>query len=111
MADKIEVSPELEKLLRSFTNGMIIEFEDITLAKIFADEVKKRFNLDSRVFDNSEDAERVHANPFRQKAPVVHVDRPWWSHPQSSPEWDNAWAIEPEIIALAETFGGTFVGT
>jgi hypothetical protein len=58
------------------TNGMIMEFKDMTQAEAFAVAVREQFNLDSRVFANSVDAERVHLFPFQQHAPVVHVDPP-----------------------------------
>jgi hypothetical protein len=99
--------------LNTCTNGMIFEFNDMAPAKVFAIAVKERFGLDNRVFANSEDAERAHVFPFKQNAPVVHVDRPYWTLPNDSTdaEWDAAFAKEREIEALAKEFGGTFVGT
>jgi len=109
-----EIKNEQDWNWEACTNGMIFEFKEMEPAKAFAIAVKERFNLDCRVFDNSEDAERVHLNPFGQKAPVVHVDRPYWTLPEGASRqlWDAAWAKEKEIWELAEeTFGGNFIGT
>jgi hypothetical protein len=69
--------------------------------------------LDGRVFDNAEEAERVHVNPFVQNPPVAHIDRPFWflSNRASHKKWDEAWKVERQIEKLARKFGGRFIGT
>ena len=58
--------------------GTIFKFRTMTHARAFAAAVKSRYGLDSRVFDDEEEAARSHMYPFVQEPPVVHVDRPWW---------------------------------
>jgi hypothetical protein len=95
------------------TNGMIFEFKNLEQAKAFQAAVMKYFNLNGRVFDNKEAAERAHQSPFQQDPPVVHIDRPFWFLPKKAPQkaWDRAWKIESQIEQLALRFGGTFTGT
>lgn len=97
----------------NFTNGMIFEFDEMEQARAFAATVKSRFHLDGRVFDNVEDAYRVHMNPFVQNPPVAHIDRPYWELPSPCTDkaWDEAFEIETKIEKLASKFGGTFIGT
>ena len=102
---------KFDEWMATKTNGMIFEFKKLDQAKAFAAAVKKRFGLDGRVFDNVEDAYRAHMNPFEQKPPVAHIDRPWWGVDANSPQWDAAWKIEPQIEKMAKKFGGKFTGT
>jgi hypothetical protein len=46
-----------------------------------------------------------------QKAPVAHIDRPWWGVDAKTKKWNEAWKIEALIEDMAKKFGGTFVGT
>jgi hypothetical protein len=116
--------------------GMIFEFKSPIQAAAFAAEVKRLFDLDTRVFDDAEAAARSHHFPWEQYPPVVHVDRPWWGYfkideeiaeqfklavKKEREEWRGpplghsrleAPAAERMIRAMAEKkFGGTFVGT
>jgi hypothetical protein len=95
------------------TNGIIFEFTDINQARAFAAAVTTKFKMAARVFEDAEEAERVHLNPFRQFPPVVHVDRPMWFLPpgHSDADWKAASAAESRIMKLAEKFGGDFAGT
>jgi hypothetical protein len=96
---------------------MIFEFKDLEQAKAFANEVWEQFHLEGRVFDDEEEAERVHLCPCRQIPPVVHIDRPWWTVPNwlSKPMHDKVWRMafnmERRIEKLAEQFGGRWIGT
>jgi hypothetical protein len=125
-------------------NGTIFEFKTIVQAKAFADEVKRLFDLESRVSDNVEEAYRAHMNPFVQTPPVVHVDRPTWGyfkiHAEITRNFKRAvkrqakeadapfieqlpmakkfdaatieqMAAEKMLVALAQKFGGTWIGT
>jgi hypothetical protein len=91
--------------------GIIFEFEEMEDAEAFAAEVKSRWGLDSRVFDDAEAAARSHFFPWVQQPPVVHVDRPWWGSDPDTKEWDEAWKVELQIEKLAQKFGGDFIGT
>lgn len=103
------------------TNGMIFEFKELEQAKAFAAAVKRRFHLDSRVFDDAKEAERAHLYPFVQYPSVVHVDRAHWKFPDdlywnndsaaSKKAHDKAISIENQIDKLALKFGGTWIGT
>lgn len=77
---------------------MIFTFKDLELAKVFATAVKLLYQLDGRVFDKVDDAERAPVFPFLTP-PVVHIDRP-------------IWLVEPEakIEKLAGMMGGKFFG-
>ena len=93
-------------------NGIIFEFKTMKAAIAFAEAVEQRFKLDSRVFDNVEDAYRSHLYPFVQTPPVVHVDRPWWEvDPHNKKAWDEAWKLELQIEKLAVKLGGEWIGT
>jgi hypothetical protein len=91
--------------------GIIYEFGKMDRAKAFALEVKRRFGIDSRVFDNAEEAANSHFYPWTQNPPVVHVDRPYWFTEPDTKAWDEAWKLEDEIDALAEKFDGQWIGT
>jgi hypothetical protein len=91
--------------------GMIFEFKELRQAKAFAKAVKKQFGLGGRVFDDADKAAAPHAFPWVQKAPVAHIDRPWWGVDAKTKKWNEAWKIEALIEDMAKKFGGTFVGT
>jgi hypothetical protein len=96
--------------------GMIFEFKAMAQAEAFAAEVKRRFGLDGRVFDDAEAAAKSHMFPWEQYPPVAHIDRPWWGikdtdTPEGKRAWDEAWKLELRIEKLAKKFGGRFVGT
>jgi hypothetical protein len=55
--------------------GMIFEFKEMAQAEAFAAEVKRRFGLDGRVFDDAEAAAKSHMYPWEQYPPVAHIDR------------------------------------
>jgi hypothetical protein len=92
--------------------GMIFEFKEMEQAKAFAAEVKKRFRLDGRVFDDADEAAASHVFPWVQEPPVVHIDRPWWEvSPEDRKVWDKAWEIEGKVQKVVSKFNGEFVGT
>jgi hypothetical protein len=110
MKQAIEGIQALEKTLPRC--GMIFEFKNLEHAKRFAEAFEKRFSLMARVFEDSAEAERSHAFPWNQKAPVVHTDRPhWFVDADHKHAWDSAWANERQIEALAKVCGVKFVGT
>jgi len=106
---------ELFTDLDQYTNGMIFEFKHIVQAEAFVDEVKCRFHLEGRVFDNAEAAYRAHLYPFVQTPPVAHIDRPYWKLDEKAlknkKKWNAAFKIEERIVKLAEELGGYILGT
>jgi hypothetical protein len=74
------------ELPEEIKNGSIFEFKTMEQATAFANEVKRLFDLDSRVFDDVEKAYRAHMNPYEQTPPVVHVDRSTWGYFKINPE-------------------------
>jgi hypothetical protein len=98
-----EAEAEAKELIKSCPGGMIFEFKTMQQAHAFAAAVKRVFDLDSRVFDDVEAAERSHHYPFVQEPPVVHVDRPTWGIPFQLPKTR---AVDRKVDAqLAEMRG------
>jgi hypothetical protein len=54
---------------------MIFEFKQMKQAEAFVQEVKERFDLDGRVFDDEEEAYLHDPHPFQVTGLAVHIDR------------------------------------
>lgn len=71
-------------------------FPDEKYARAFADSCKSRFGVNAQVFMSVEAAQEHDPIPVDLVVPIVHVNRN---------------VVEAEIILLATTFNGIFVGT
>jgi hypothetical protein len=78
------------------------EFPSLEKAKEFARAVLAQYGewRKPAIFTDLDCAMLYNIHPFTYGLPAVHVDRDY-----------DTFADEKEIIALAETFGGTFIGT
>jgi hypothetical protein len=88
--------------------GMGFEFPTGEQALACAQAIKKQFDMES-TYRNYQ----VEGEP---RTIGLEVERPYWrlsreQRIEGGQEWDAAWAIEPHIVALVESMGGTFQGT
>ena len=80
-------------------------FPSRTDAEKFANHVKATFDLETRVFDNQNDSDKVDPFPFILYPPIVLVERP----PERNGGIDDK--AEENLQKLVTSFKGDFAGT